>query len=202
MKKKIFSIVSIFMCVVISALCLTSCSGPGNDMTEENIKATVAEAVDALKEFDTERLGKYVDSSTLSVIVGYAKDHKQFTDLGKAIFASLEYEVKEIDLENGTVTVSFKNKDLYQAAADFASQLKKDYSSFQLLTKLNEEDFLDLKLAQLTKAIEDAPMLESATDVKLSITQGKKNLVLTFDKDAENAVSGGSLNAINSIYKK
>lgn len=202
MKKKVLSIVSIIMCVVISALCLTSCSGPNADMTEENVKATVTEAVDALKEFDTEKLGKYVDSSTLSVIMSYAKDHQQFADLGKAIFASLEYEVKEVDLEAGTVTVSFRNKDLYQAAADFASQLKKDYSSFQLLTKLSDDDFLDLKLAQLTRAIEEAPMLDSATEVKLTITQGKKNLALTFDKDAENAVSGGSLNAINSIYKK
>ena len=38
MKKKIFSIVSIFMCVVILALCLTSCSGPGNDMNSTRYK--------------------------------------------------------------------------------------------------------------------------------------------------------------------
>jgi hypothetical protein len=43
-------------------------------------------------------------------------------------------------------------------------------------------------------------MLPDAVEVTLDIEQGKKNLVLSFDTDAEDAVSGGALTSIKSIY--
>ena len=43
-------------------------------------------------------------------------------------------------------------------------------------------------------------MQPSAAEINLYISQGKNNLVLKFDSTAENAVSGGALDAIKSIY--
>ena len=60
---------------------------------------TVDTAFAALKEFDTDTLQKYVDSSTLNTIVGYAEKHEQLKQLGQAIFENVDYEIKSIDLD-------------------------------------------------------------------------------------------------------
>lgn len=193
-------ILSLFLCAILVIGCFAGCSKTSNELTEENVKATVDIVWQALQEFDTETLGKFVESSTLSTIVSYAEGHEQFADLGKALFENLTIEVKSVDLENKTVTVSVQNKDLYYAANNFANDLKNNYSSFQLLSKLTDDDFLDNKLAALCSEIDAAEMQPSAAEINLYISQGKNNLVLKFDSTAENAVSGGALDAIKSIY--
>lgn len=195
MKKSI----SIILCAILLILSLAGCSSTA-EMTEENVNKTVDKAFCALADFDTDELDKYVDSATLSVIMGYAEKHEQFAELGRAIFANLSYEVTAVDLDNKTVTVSVKNKDLYQVASDFASQLKNDYTTIQLLGKLSDEKFLDKSLSALCDDITNAPMTDNATDITLSIEQSDKNLVLVFDANAESGVSGSALDAIKSIY--
>lgn len=191
---------SVVLSVLILAVCLTGCGGPNADMTEENITETVNVAFTALKEFDTKALNKYVDSPTLSTIMSYAEKHQQFKDLGIAIFENLEYEIKEVNVEEQTVTISVKNKELYGVASAFAGELKRDYNTFQLLSKLSDDSFLDLKLSKLTSQIAEAKMIDTAVDVTLSVTAVKKNLVLSFDSYSEDAVSGDALSAIKSIY--
>ncbi len=193
-------VLSVFLCALIICAGFAGCSGPNNEMTEENITQTVNEAVTALQEFDTEKLGKYIDSQTLSIIMGYADKHEQFAELGRAIFKNLQVEIKEIDIENATVTISVRNKNLSETAGDFAKKLKDTYSTIKLLKLLNDESFLDQKLSELCSQIEEDTMKKVPTDIELKITQGKKNLVLTFDENAENAVSGGALTAIKKIY--
>ena len=43
-------------------------------------------------------------------------------------------------------------------------------------------------------------MLNGEIEITLDIEQGNKNLVLVFGDESENAVSGGALSAIKSIY--
>lgn len=179
---------------------LSACSTLNNEMTEENITKTVDRAFDALAKFDTDDLNKYVDSPTLTTIISYAEKHQQFADLGRAIFENLNYEIKSIDTENQTVTISVQNKDLYLVASDFARELKSDYTTFQLLAKLSDDSFLDRKLNELCDDIANAKLSGSTTDITLSVEKGKKNLVLVFDNEAENSVSGGALSAIKTIY--
>lgn len=193
-------IISIFLCIVAICMSLSACSTLNNEMTEENITKTVDRAFDALAKFDTDDLNKYVDSPTLTTIISYAEKHQQFADLGRAIFENLSYEIKSIDTENQTVTISVQNKDLYLVASDFARELKADYTTFQLLTKLSDDSFLDRKLNELCDGIANAKLSGSTTDITLSVEKGKKNLVLVFDNDAENSVSGGALSAIKTIY--
>lgn len=188
--------VSLILAVIMIAATFASCTGPNADMTEENITATVDTAFTALVEFDTETLTKYVDSSTLNVIIDYAEDHDQFVQLGKEIFANLTYEIKSIDTENKTVTVSVKNKDLYLTAQAFTVQLTQKYSTLQLLNLLKSDAWLDNNLSELTADIAEAKMLEESTDITLTIDDSGKNLVLGFDENAENGVSGGALAAI------
>lgn len=195
--KKIFSI---FLCILVICTSFSACSSLNNDMTEENITKTVDRAFNALAEFNTDDLKKYVDSPTLTTIISYAEKHQQFADLGIAIFKNLSYEIKEIDIENQTVTISVQNKDLYRVASDFARELKENYTTFQLLTKLSDDSFLDRKLNQLCDEIANAQLSPGTTDITLSIEKGKKNLVLFFDSEAENSVSGGALSAIKTIY--
>ena len=178
----------------------TACSS--NAMTVKNVTKTVDTAFAALKEFDTDKLQKYVDSTTLNTIVGYAEKHEQLKQLGQAIFENVDYEIKSIDLDKKTVTLTVKNKDLAQGASDFANELKKDYSAFQLLAKLSDDTFLDSRLAQLKEKLADAQMEENGVDITLNIEQGSKNLKLTFDDTAENAVSGGALSSIKAIFGK
>lgn len=188
------------LAVMLVCLSLCSCSKTNTQMTEENITASVEIVEKALKNFDTKKLDKYVDSKTLDIIVGYAEKHQQFKDLGKAIFENLEFEIKEINTEDGTVLISVKNKDLYGAANDFATNLKNNYSSFQLLSKLDDEDFLDKKLTLLCEDINNSEMLSFPLDMTLRVKAGKKNLVFIFDENAEDCVSGGALQAIKNIY--
>ncbi len=188
--------VSLILAVIMIAATFASCTGPNADMTEENITATVDTAFTALVEFDTETLTKYVDSSTLNVIIDYAEDHDQFVQLGKEIFANLTYEIKSIDTENKTVTVSVKNKDLYLTAQAFTVQLTQKYSTLQLLNLLKSDAWLDNNLSELTADIAEAKMLDESTDITLTIDDSGKNLVLGFDENAENGVSGGALAAI------
>lgn len=190
-------IISVFL--VLSILFLFSGCGPNADLTEENVKATVETATEALKTFDTDQLDKYVDSKTLSYIVRFAKDHEQFAKLGRAIFENLTVEVQAVDLDNKTVTVNVSNKDLYQVAADFAQDLLSKYSTFQLLGKLSNDGWLDTNLQKLTDGIGGASMQDGVLTATLSIRQEKKNLVLAFDEEAENAVSGGALGAVKSL---
>ncbi len=195
-RKNMKKTVSLILAVIMIAATFASCTGPNADMTEENITATVDTAFTALVEFDTETLTKYVDSSTLNVIIGYAEDHDQFVQLGKEIFANLTYEIKSIDTENKTVTVSVKNKDLYLTAQAFTVQLTQKYSTLQLLNLLKSDAWLDNNLSELTADIAEAKMLEESTDITLTIDDSGKNLVLGFDENAENGVSGGALAAI------
>lgn len=192
--------ISFFMCAVLIAASLCSCSAAKTKMTQENITKTVGIVETALKEFNTKDLEKYVDSSTLNVIMGYAKDHEQFTDLGKAIFENLKIEIVSVDEANATVTVNITNKDLYYTANSFAGELMADYSPLQLLGKLDDDTFLDVKLKKLCAQIDDCTLMPEPQEAVIKVEQGKKNLVLVFDEQSENAVSGGALTGIKSIY--
>lgn len=192
--------ISLILCAVIICLSFTACSGLNADMTEKNITATVEEVEKSLKSLDIDNLNKYVDSPTLSVILHYAAKHEQFANLGKAIFANLEMEVTKVDIENKTVTVSVSNKDLTKVANDFAKKLKDEYTNLQLFGKLNDEEFLDTELSDLCSKIDASGFMPEAIEITLNITQTGENLVLSFDTDAEDAVSGGALSSIKKIY--
>lgn len=190
-------LLSLFL-VVVLAFSFSSCAK--TEMTEENITDTVSTVETALKEFDSKTLEKYVSSSTLSYIMKYAENHQQFADLGKAIFKDLEITVTSVDVENGTVTLDVKNKNLKTAASIFALNLKDKYTTMQLLQKLDDEAFLDESLGTLVDSINSTKDTVEAT-VTLKVVQGKRNLVLSFDDDGEDAVSGGALTSIKNIYK-
>ena len=189
---------SIILCLALVILCFTACSS-SNALTEENVTKTVDTSFEALKEFDTDKLQKYVDSSTLNTIANYAQKQELFKTLGQAIFENLDYEIKDIDLDKKTVTITVKNKDLSDGAKKFAEEITSEYSGVQLLGKLNDVSFLNTKLAELKDLISKAKMEEDGIDITLNIEQGSKNLKLAFDDVAENAVSGGALNAIKSL---
>jgi len=188
----------IFLCFLL-ALSMSACSA-GTELTEQNITQTVLKVEKALKNFDEDELKKYVESQTLSKILSVSNGNKPFKELGQAIFENLSMEITSIDLQKSTVTLSVLNKDLAQGAADFAEELQSSYTSFQLIGKLNDEDFLKNKVDYLEDEIEKAGMHKSSTTITLSVKKSKKNLVLVFDEDAENAVSGGALGAIMKAF--
>ena len=186
------------MLVFAMIFSLSACSSK-TEMTEENIVNAVDVVEDALRNFDVDKLEKYVDSQTLDYILKFAESHEQFVELGKAIFANLEMEVQSVDTENQTVTLTVRNKKLDRTASKFSQNLKGQYSSMQLLNMLSDEDFLDSSLGELVEMIQSATLTKEAT-VTLKVEQGKKNLVLSFDVDSEDAVSGGALQAIKKIF--
>ena len=191
---------SILFCLAFILVSFTACSS--NAMTEKNVTKTVDTAFTALKEFDTDTLQKYVDSSTLNTIVGFAQKHDQIKQLGQAIFENIDYKIKSIDLDKKSVTITVKNKNLAQGASDFATKLKNEYNTVQLLSKLNDEIFLNARLNELKQKISDAQMESDGIDITLNIEQGSKNLKLSFDEKAEDAVSGGALSSIKAIFGK
>ena len=197
--KNIPKIILSLVLVTALAFSFASCTKKV-ELTEENVIETVAVVEDALKKFDSKKLEKYVKSSTLSTIMRYADDHKQFKELGKAIFSNLSITVDDVDIKNQTVTVTVKNKNLSSVASDFAQKLSENYTPVQLLGKLDDDEFLDFSLDKLVESMDTVDDETEAT-VTLNVKQGDKNLVLTFDDDSEDAVSGGALTAIKNIYK-
>ncbi len=196
MKNILKKVVCVLLCGVF-IFAFNGCSS-NNELTEENVTNTVEIVETALKNFDKKTLNKYVDSKTLATILKFADGHDQFAELGKAIFKDLEIEITDINLDQKTVTVDVQNKKLNYVASDFTNELLSDFSALQLLTKLKDDSFLDTSLSALQNNISQVVDNASAT-VTLTIKQEKKNLVLSFDENAEDAVSGGALTAINSI---
>lgn len=196
--KKALKIALVFVMMLSVIMSFSSCSSK-KAMTEENITKTVQIVNTALKEFDTKTLKKYVDSETLNTIIGFAEKHEQFVKLGQAMFKNLTMTVESVDIENQTVTIKATNSNLEIQARNFAKDLKENYTTMQLLKALNNKRFLNSKLSYLIGQIDMADFDVEAT-VTLKVTQGKRNLVLSFDEEAENAVSGGALTAIKGIY--
>ena len=195
--KKVLSFAFIFVFIV---MIFSGCnSAPTADMTEKNVTKTVEVAFNALKEFDVEALETYVKSSTLSQIMTFAKEHEQFRALGRAIFANLTYEIKDIDLDAALVTVAVTNKDLEAAAKNFMDGLLDEFSLMDLLSQLNDDAWLDANLSVLTESINKCELNPAPIEITLKIREGAENLVLRFGSEAENAVSGGALGAIKSI---
>lgn len=190
--------IALFLSIVLIICCFSACAKTSAEMTQENITATADTVFTALKEFNTEDLETYVSSSTLSVIMSYAKQHEQFAELGRAMFANLTYKITAIDTANKTVTLSVSNKDLAQVAGDFASDLMGKYSTFNLLSNLSSDTWLDSNLSILTEDIDAAPMMSQPAEITVTIQQADDNLVFAFDENAENGVSGGALGAIKS----
>lgn len=177
---------------------MTACQS-STAMTEENITKTVQKVEAALKNFDIEALEKYVSSPTLKYIVSFAKSKEQFSALGRTMFENLEIEVKSVNPVKHTVTLSVKNRDMGEIGANFANELTSQYSAFELLSKINEDAFLDASLDKLTAEISEAIVPDNPTEITVTIEKGKKNLILVFDDKAEDAVSGGALSAITKI---
>ena len=195
--KRVLSLALVF--ILIAALLCGCSSAPTTDMTEKNVKKTVDVAFEALKDFDIEALNTYVKSSTLTQIITFAEEHEQFRKLGQAIFANLSYEVVDIDLDAALVTVAVTNKDLDEAAQNFMNGLLDEASLLDLVSRLNDDAWLDQNLSILTNSINNCEMYPEPVEVTLKIREGAENLVLRFGADAENAVSGGALGAIKSI---
>lgn len=191
--------ICVFLCFIMT-FALGGCAGK-TQMNEKNITKTVEKVEVALKNFDSKTLEKYVSSKTLQYILSFAKDKQQFEELGRSMFEKLEIEIKSVDAENGKVTLLVKNRDMQLVAANFAYRLTSNYSTFQLLTKLKDDAFLDESLSQLNAEISEAVVPDNPTEITLTVEKGKKNLVLVFDEAAEDAVSGGAMSAITSVVK-
>lgn len=198
MKKTLSALLSAML--IISVLFgFAGCSAK-TEINEENITAAVTQAEAALKAFDTKKLEKYVDSKTLGVIIPFAEKNEAFLKLGQAMFANLEMEIVGVDTDAASVTVKVINKDLYNDASEFAYDLNRNYSKMQMLGLLDNQDFIDKNLNPLIEKIDAAPMQSGEKEITLTVSQGKRNLVLGFDDTAEDAVSGGALGAIKSVF--
>ena len=197
--KKLISLSLILVILTTTVFTFSSCSGKA-ELNKENIEYAVTSAEAALKAFDTEQLEKYVDSKTLSVIIPFAEKNEAFQSLGKAMFENLEIKIVNADVMSKTVTVKVINKDLYAGAAAFAYNLNTSYSKMELLGLIDNQSFIDSNLTPLIEQIDAAQMKSDYEEVVLTVKEGKHNLVLSFDEEAENAVSGGALGAIKSVF--
>ncbi len=190
-----------FLLCVSLAFSLSACGSSA--VTQDNITKTVSLVEKALREFDKDTLKKYVDSKTLNYIFQLAGSGEQFETIGKLLFENLEMSVKSVNTESKTVTLEIKNKDLENAGRQFSKFLKVKSgggSTVEMLKLLGDEEFLDLSVKVLTALISRATVPDNPKEVTVYIRPEKKNLVLVFGQDAENAVSGGAISSITEAF--
>lgn len=193
---------SIILAILVIAASFGACAKkPTAELTQENVKATIDTSFSALKKVDKQTLEKYVESSTLDLILGYTEKHEQFKTLGIEMFKSLSYEIISIDLEGKTATLSVINKDLTEATTRYTNSLLSNYTTVQLIQRLSNDTWLNNNLTKLIAQLEDAEMKAEPAEITIEIKEGKENLVLVFDEDDENEISGGVLGAISSITR-
>lgn len=205
--------------IICITLCLALCFGFGgcssNELNEENVTATIQKAEEGFKDLNVATLGKYVKFGTLSnfssslgenvdiaqsISVGDLSDLKPFAELCNILFANLDIEIDSINLEEMTVDVTITNNDYYTPALLYAYNLKKTYSTQDLLRLFSNQERFEEKLNELIISLKDAETTTKTTTATIKIEQGDKNLVLVLDKDAEYAVTAGVISAIMSIY--
>ena len=120
------------------------------------------------------------------------------------MFENLDYEITAYDIDNRTITLAVKNKDLSEVASEYTKNLLNEYASItgmiQLLKDIKDDNWLNNNLSILTKGINAAAMKDEEVEIKLSFEQKKDRLVFTFTEEAEDAVSGGALTAIKNIF--
>ena len=179
---------------------LSACSASA--MTEDNITKTVALVEKALREFDRESLQKYVNSKTLNYILKLTNNNEQVDTIGKLLFEKLEITVKAVDVENRQVTVEILNRDMALIGERYSNMLQHypNDSPLGMLGLLGDEKFLDISVRSLTAQISAATVPDNPTEVTLKVSKGAKNLVLYFDEEAEDAVSGGVVTAISEAF--
>ncbi len=172
-------------------------------ITEDNVTKAVSIVEKALREFDRDTLQKYVDSKTLKYIFQFAEKNEQVAEIGRLMFENLEMTVKSVDEENKTVTVEVKNKDLALVGERYSRLLKAKSkgSTVEMLKLFGDEEFLDISVKTLTAQISRATIPDNPTEITLTVKEGKKNLVLYFNEAAEDAVSGGAVNAITNAFQ-
>ena len=183
------------------AFVLSACS-PGRAMTEDNITKTVALVEKALRDFDRDTLQKYVNSKTLDYIIKLAGNKEQFDAIGKLLFEKLEMSVKSVDLDNQTVTVEIKNRDMALIGKRYANMIKVRTKSkpMEMLKLLEDDSFLDISVKSLTAQISRATVPDNPVEATLSVKKGAKNLVLSLSNEAEDAISGGVISAISGLF--
>ena len=191
MKNILKKSVCFLLCIVITAVSFAACSKSESKQKSELLSG-LTDSVDEANVTATIQAIEY--------IVGFSKGHTQFSDLGKAIFENLTMDIKSIDLNKKTVTLSVNNKQLYIAASNFAGDLKGKYSATQLLELLKDDSFLDSSLSTLIDKIKNAQMKEQPEEITLTFEQKDGYLVFTFDEAAESAVSGGALKAVKDVW--
>lgn len=192
------------ICLVIAfamTLTFSACSG-AKSMSEKNINATVAKVEKALQEFDKVTLKKYVKSTTLGTILSLSDSHPQFKALGQSMFEKLTISVKSIDKKNSTVTLLVNNRDMSQIAAEFTKEITAGKSTVDLIRLLGNDTFLNTSLAKLTAQISEATVPDNPKEITVSVEKGNENIILDFDYNAEDAVSGGVLTAVKAVTKQ
>lgn len=192
--------VSLLLC--LSLLFAVSACSRAMALTEENITKTVALVEKALRDFDRDELQKYVSSKTLTYIFQFANGKEEFNTIGKLLFEKLEISVQAVDLENQTVTLSIRNRDMALVGERYAKFLKarSHGKTTEMLKLLSDDNFLNISVKSLTAQISRATVPDNPTEVTLKVKQDGENLVLVFDEEADDVVSGGVVKAITEAF--
>ena len=192
--------VSLLLCLSL-LFAVTACS-KAVALTEENITKTVALVEKALRDFDRDSLQKYVSSKTLNYIFQFANGKEEFNTLGKLLFEKLEISVASVDLENNKVTLQILNRDMAIVGERYSKllQTRSHGKTAEMLKLLSDDEFLDISLRSLTAQISRATVPDNPTEVTVGVKQEKKNLVLVFGEEADNAASGGIVKAITEAF--
>ncbi|MDI9591365.1 MAG: hypothetical protein QM302_10070 [Acidobacteriota bacterium] len=188
--RKLSRVVSAVACCVL-ATCLSvglvACAN--ND--EQLIRASVTKTLDLFKDPTKEKLGDFVESSSVDVdqLQGYGIDVYEFFEHGLARF---DYEVGEVRVSGDTaeVDLSLTNVDLDAVASAVADDMRSDLDSYvSLMAGENaQQEFMKVYFQKVYEAL-DASEETVTTEATLKLT--KRNGEWEVDEDSMGEVISG-----------
>ena len=194
------------LCLLLCTLMVFSFSGcSSKKLSEENVNKTIETVENAFIDASVVTLNKYtkfdtVLSNKIKVDPKNLGGKKKLLELTKVLFENLEIEVNSVDLEEMTVTLNVTNKVTYLTTDNFLTNLKKSNSVTQIITNLSDDEFVTKNVDIYIKELEKAPIASSPRTITVKFEQGKHNLVLLFDDEAINAITGGASEALKKNF--
>lgn len=191
MFKRIFNI----LLIIAVSFSLVGCGA------KETPEEAVTNALNALKEFDREKVEKYMNYDSIMMTVG---DSTDIDTTNKILLKNMSFNIvsSEVKGRNATVKTEIKNVNMGDVFNDYLARSISNSLSISVgpeneeTTEISESDASQESAKLLEQIVDEKKDDQSKRVVILNLTRQKDSWNIEVSKDLQNAVFGGLLAAM------